>query len=107
MKGFANMITRILEDEVVFIIVVFVVYLLANCIFLSLGKYFWSRKPPKNGNPEAATGRRSVVLALFFFMAIIIFDVVVIIWLFTTGRSHISFITDFFDSLSYGNNHLT
>ena len=101
------MFTRLFEDEVIFIIVVFVVYLLANCLFLSLGKYFWSRKPPKNGQQEATTGRRSVVLSLFFYLAIIIFDVVVIVWLFTTGRSHLSFITDFFDSLAYHSGSLT
>lgn len=101
------MITRLLEDEVVFIVVVFVIYLLVNCVFLALGKYFWSRKPTKNGQQDESTTRRSAVLAIFFYLAVIAFDVVVIVWLFTTGSSHLSFITDFYDSVAFNNTHLT
>jgi len=99
------MLNYIFDNDVSFVIFIFVAYLLVNFIFISIGRFFWAQRPNNNNNNNEQQNnskpkRRSLLLALFFFIAIIVIDVASLVWLCTYGFGHLTTIIDFFESMA-------
>ena len=83
-----------LDNDVLILTVVIIVVLVANIVFLELGKAYNTKKQSKFGGANAPMVRKNHSLSLAFYMTAIVIDIVFIIWVMTTGKDIIDKFVD-------------